>query len=83
MHIIESEDNYGQEILEEIGIYRNIKINFNKREWDGVDKNNVRRVMAKADFCENVHEPLCSINCVLFLYSSGYYYLEENDCALW
>jgi hypothetical protein len=83
MHIIESEDNYGQEILEDIGIYRNTKINFNKREWDGVDKNNVRRDKVKADFCENGHEHLCSINCVLFLYSSGHYYLEENDSALW
>ena len=48
-----------------------------------MEKNKIRRDMAKADFCENVHELLCSVNCVLFLYLSSHYYFEESDSALW
>jgi hypothetical protein len=59
------------------------KVNLNKIWRDSVYKNNVGRDMAKAYFCGKGHEPLYSINWVLFLYSSSHYYFEENDSGLW
>ena len=80
----ESEEKYGKDILEERGVNGSTKIKYILTRQDGIAWTRITLVgiWPISDFCGKGHEPLCSINCVLFLSFSSHFYFQKNNSAL-